>query len=136
MTFYWRWYKKDVKIKFDDEKNSMQIEADDGVETIPYLSTKNEIKKDDDADIILYVSRYNSPKHGIDEKIYVEPKLETIKESEEKTLKTEDDDFIKSVIDENKVDIQISKEIKKIQWEDITNSKLYDKIPFRIFNFN
>ena len=93
----------------------MQIEADDGVETIPYLSTKNEIKKDDDADRILYASRYNSPKHEIDEKIYVEPKLETIKESEEKTLKTEDDDFIKSVIDENKVDIQISKEIKKIQ---------------------
>ena len=34
------------------------------------------------------------------------------KESEEKIVKT-DDDFIKSVIDENKVDIQISKEIKK-----------------------
>ena len=111
MTFYWRWYKKDVKIKFDDEKNSMKIEVDDGVETIPYLSPKNEIKKDDDADTILYASPYNSPKHEIDEKIYVEPKLETIKESEEKTVKTEDDDFIKSVIDENKVDIQISKEI-------------------------
>ena len=90
----------------------MKIEVDDGVETIPYLSPKNEIKKDDDADTIFYVSPYNSPKHEIDEKIYVEPKLETIKESEQKTVKTEDD-FIKSVIDENKVDIQISKEIKK-----------------------
>ena len=28
----------------------MKIEVDDDVETIPYLSPKNEIKKDDDAD--------------------------------------------------------------------------------------
>ena len=41
--------KKDVKIKFDDEKNSMKIEVDDDVERIPYLSPQNEIKKDDDA---------------------------------------------------------------------------------------
>ena len=64
----------------------------------------------------MYASPHNSPKHEIDEKIYVEPKLETIEEIEEKTAK-KDDDFIKSVIDENKADIQISKdaEIKKIQ---------------------
>ena len=52
-----------------------------------YLSPKNEIKKDDDADTILYASLYNSPKHEIDEKIHVEPKLETIGEIEEKTVK-------------------------------------------------
>ena len=45
--------KKDVKIKFDDEKKLMKIEVDDDIETIPYLSPKNEIKKDDDADTIL-----------------------------------------------------------------------------------
>ena len=78
--------KKDVKIKFDDKKNSMKIEADD-VETIPYLSPKNKTKKDDNTDTILYASLYNSPKHEIDEKIYVEPKLETIEETEEKTAK-------------------------------------------------
>ena len=64
----------------------------------------------------MYASLHNSPKHEIDEKIYVEPKLETIEEIKEKTAK-KDDYFIKSVIDENKADIQISKdvEIKKIQ---------------------
>ena len=31
----------------------MKIEVDDDIETIPYLSPKNEIKKDDDADTIL-----------------------------------------------------------------------------------
>ena len=45
--------KKDVKIKFDDEKKLMKIEVDDDIETIPYLSPKNEIKKDDDTDTIL-----------------------------------------------------------------------------------
>ena len=65
----------------------MKIEVDDDVETIPYWSPKNEIKKDDDADTILCASPYNSPKHDIDEKIYVEPKLETIKEIAEKTVK-------------------------------------------------
>ena len=109
--------KKDVKIKFDDKKNSMKIEVDDYVERIPYLSPqneikkdddaddeknsmkfkqtmlkqflspKNEIKKDDDADTILYTSLYNSPKCEVDGKIYVEPKLETIEEIEEKTAK-------------------------------------------------
>ena len=74
--------KKDVKIKFDDEKKLMKIEVDDDIETIPYLSPKNEIKKDDDADTILQASLCNSSKHGIDGKIYVEPKLETIEEIE------------------------------------------------------
>ena len=48
--------KKDVKIKFDDKKNLMKIEVDNDVETIPYLSSKNEIEKDDDVDTILYTS--------------------------------------------------------------------------------
>ena len=62
------------------------------------------------------MSPYNSPKHEIHEKIYVEPKLETIEEINEKIAKKQDG-FITSVIGENKVDIQISKdaEIKKIQ---------------------
>ena len=42
--------KKDVKIKFDDDKKLMKIDVDDDIETIPYLSPKNEIKKDDNAD--------------------------------------------------------------------------------------
>ena len=79
--------KKRCKIKFYDKKNSMKIEVDDDVETIPYVSPKNEIKKDDVADTIFCASPYNSPKHDIDEKIYVEPKLETIKEIAEKTVK-------------------------------------------------
>ena len=91
--------KKDVKIKFDDKKNLMKIEVDNDVETIPYLSSKNEIEKDDDVDTILYTSLNNSPKHEINEKIYVQPKLETIEEIEEKTVKKEHD-FIKFVIDE------------------------------------
>ena len=91
--------KKDVKIKFDDKKNWMKIEVDNDVETIPYLSSKNEIEKDDDVDTILYTSLNNSPKHEINEKIYVQPKLETIEEIEEKTVKKEHD-FIKFVIDE------------------------------------
>ena len=65
----------------------MKIKVDDDVETIPYVSPKNEIKKDDVADTIFCASPYNSPKHDIDEKIYVEPKLETIKEIAEKTVK-------------------------------------------------
>ena len=79
--------KKDVKIKFDNKKNSMKIEVDDDIETIPYLSSKNKTKKNDDAETILYASLYNFPKHEIDEKIYVEPKLETIEEIEEKNFK-------------------------------------------------
>ena len=65
----------------------MKIEVDDDVEAIPYWSPKNEIKKDDDADISLCAWSYNSPKHDIDEKIYVEPELETIEEVTEKTVK-------------------------------------------------
>ena len=53
----------------------MKIEVDNDIETIPYLSPNNEIKKDDNADTILYASPYNSPKHQNDEKIYVKPKL-------------------------------------------------------------
>ena len=53
----------------------MKIEVDNDIETIPYLSPNNEIKKDDNADITLYASPYNSPKHQNDEKIYVKPKL-------------------------------------------------------------
>ena len=49
--------------------------------------TKNKTKKNDDAETILYASLYNFPKHEIDEKIYVEPKLETIEEIEEKNFK-------------------------------------------------
>ena len=60
---------------------------DDDIETIPYLSPKNEIQKDDDADTVLCASPYNSPKHETDKKIYVEPKLETIQEIAEKTVK-------------------------------------------------
>ena len=35
--------KKNVKIKFEDEKNSVKIEVDNDVETSPYVSPKNEI---------------------------------------------------------------------------------------------
>ena len=69
------------------KKDLMKIEVDNDVETIPYLSPKNEIEKGDDADTILYASLNNSPKHEIDEKIYVQPKLETIEEIEEKAVK-------------------------------------------------
>ena len=65
----------------------MKIEVEDDIETIPYLSSKNKTKKNDDAETILYASLYNFPKHEIDEKIYVEPKLETIEEIEEKNFK-------------------------------------------------
>ena len=116
MTFYWRWWQKRCKNKIWWQKKFNKNWSRRWLETIPYLSPKNGIKKDDDADTILYASKYNSPKHEIDEKIYVEPKLETIKETGEKTVQKEDD-FIKSVIDENKVGIQISRdaEIKIIQ---------------------
>ena len=35
--------KKNVKVKFEDEKNSVKIEVDNDVETSPYVSPKNEI---------------------------------------------------------------------------------------------
>ena len=53
----------------------MKIEVDDDIETIPYLSPKNEIKKDDDADTILFALLYNSSKYEIDEKIFQNLKL-------------------------------------------------------------
>lgn len=62
----------------------MKIEVDDDVETIPYWSPKNEIKKDDDADTILCASPYNSPKHDIGEKYMLDQNLKLSKKSQKK----------------------------------------------------
>ena len=64
------------------------------------------------------MSTCNSPKLEIHEKIYVEPKLETVEEINEKIAKKEDD-FITSVIGESKVDIQISKDAEIIKIQDV-----------------
>ena len=79
--------KIDVKIKFGFEKKSMKIEVGDVIETIPYLSPKNEFKKDDDADTILYASLYNSPSMEVMKKYMLNQNLKLSKKLKKKLQK-------------------------------------------------
>ena len=113
--------KKDVKIKSDTEMDDIERifyaspkrENDiDDIETIPYVSPKRE----NDRETTAYASPRKESKDEIEEKIYEDPKLETAVEIEKQTAEREEK-FIKSELEQDKVDIQVSREsdIKKVQ---------------------
>ena len=101
--------KKDVKIKKESDTEM------DETETIPYASPKRE-NDIDDSETIVYSSPKREIEDEIDEKIYKEPKLETAVEPEKQAVENEKK-FIKSELEQNKVDVKIEKEsdIKKVQ---------------------
>ena len=116
--------KKDVKIKSDTEMDDIErifyaspkMENDiDDIETIPYVSPKRE-NDIDDRETTAYASPRKESKDEIEEKIYEDPKLETAVEIEKQTAEREEK-FIKSELEQDKVDIQVSREsdIKKVQ---------------------
>ena len=116
--------KKDVKIKSDTEMDDIErifyaspkMENDiDDIETIPYVSPKRE-NDIDDRETTAYASPRKESKDEIEEKIYEFPKLETAVEIEKQTAEREEK-FIKSELEQDKVDIQVSREsdIKKVQ---------------------
>ena len=116
--------KKDVKIKSDTEMDDIErifyaspkMENDiDDIETIPYVSPKRE-NDIDDSETTAYASPRKESKDEIEEKIYEDPKLETAVEIEKQTAEREEK-FIKSELEQDKVDIQVSREsdIKNVQ---------------------
>ena len=116
--------KKDVKIKSDTEMDDIERifyaspkrENDiDDIETIPYVSPKRE-NDIDDRETTAYASPRKESKDEIEEKINEDPKLETAVEIEKQTAEREEK-FIKSELEQDKVDIQVSREsdIKKVQ---------------------
>ena len=62
----------------------------------------------DDEEIILYTPPKKENNNEIDEKIYKEPKLETIVEIEKQATICEEK-FIRTKLDANKVDLKISR---------------------------
>ena len=133
--------KKDVKIKSNTEMDDIETipyvspkrkNAIDDIETIRYASPKSEndiddiktipyasSKRENDIDYretIAYASPRRESKDEIDKKIYKEPKLETAAEIE-KTNCRDRKKFIKSELEQDRVDIQVSREsdIKKVQ---------------------
>ena len=101
--------KKNVKIKKESDTKM------DETETIPYASPKRE-NDIDDSETIVYSSLKRESEDEIDQKIYKEPKLETAVETEKQAVENEKK-FIKSELEQNKVDVKIEKEsdIKKVQ---------------------
>ena len=86
-------------------------------ETIPYTSLKRENDNGiDNRETILYTSQRRESKDEIDKKIYKEPKLETSAEIEKQAI-IDEQIFLKNELEQNKVDLKLSKEaeIKKIQ---------------------
>ena len=100
--------KKDVKIKKESDTEM------DETETIPYVSPRRE-NDIDDSETIVYASPKAESEDKIGEKIYKEPKLETAVEIKKQAIEDKKK-FIKSELEQNKVDIQIAKEsdIKKV----------------------
>ena len=86
----------------------------DDFETIPYASPNKE-SDIDDRETIAYASPRRESEDEIDEKIYKEPKLETAVEIEKQNAEREKK-FIKSELEQDKVDVQVSREsdIKKV----------------------
>ena len=133
--------KKNVKIKSDTKMDDIETilysspkrENDIyDIETIPYVSwrRKNDI---DDRETIAYASPRKESKDEIDEKIYKEPKLETAVEIERQTAEREKK-IIKSELEQDKVDIQVSREsdIKKVQ--DVFD-EVKEEEPLNVENF-
>ena len=65
----------------------------------------------DDSETIVCASPKRETEDEIDEKIYKEPKLETAVEIEKQAVQDEKKKIIKSELEQNKVDIQIAKEL-------------------------
>ena len=116
--------KKDVKIKSDTEMDDIETilyaspkreNNIDDIEIIPYDSPKRE-NDIDDRETMAYASPRRESEDEIDEKIYEEPKLETAVEIEKQAADREKK-IIKSELEQDKVDIQVSREsdIKKVQ---------------------
>ena len=97
---------KDGKIKSDTEM--------DDIETIPFTSPKRE-NGIDHRETIAYASPRRESEDKIDEKIYNELKLENTAEIEKQTAEREKK-FIKSELEQDKVDVQVSRksDIKKV----------------------
>ena len=118
-------FPNDISVKieedFPDDNNDdvvIKQESDteiDDAETIPYASPKRE-DDIDDREAILYTSPRREDEGEIDEKIFKESKLETPVEIE---IQAEIDrgNFMKSELEQNKVDLKLSKEaeIKRLQ---------------------
>ena len=104
----------------------------DDLETIPYVSPKRE-NDIDYRETIAYASQRTESKDKIDEKIYKEPKLQTAVEIEKQTAEREKK-FIKSELEQDKVDIQVSREsdIQKIQ--DVFD-EVKEEEPLNVENF-
>ena len=81
----------------------------DETEIIPFASPKKE-NYIDDSETIVYASQKGKVKMKLTKKIYKEPKLETAVEIEKQALEDENK-FIKSELEQSKVDIQITKEL-------------------------
>ena len=102
----------------DDDKNfpddiSIKQESDSPDDVLIKQESDNEI---DDRETIPYTSPKRENVNEIDEKIYKEPKLETAVETRKQAI-TDEEKFIKTELDANKVDLETSEEaeIKKIE---------------------
>ena len=102
------------------------------IETIPYLSPKKE-NDIDDRETMAYASPRRESEDEIDEKIYEEPKLETAVEIEKQAADREKK-IIKSELEQDKVDVQVSREsdIKKVQ--DVFD-EVKEEEPLNVENF-
>ena len=87
-------------------KQESDTEMDDA-ETIPYASPKRE-DNIDDRETIIYASLRMESEDEIDEKIYKEPKLETAEI--EIQAEVDGNTFLKSELEQNNVDLKLSKE--------------------------
>ena len=87
----------------------------DDAETIPYASSKRE-DDIDNREIILYAFPRRESEDEIDIKIYKEPKLETPVKIEIQA-EIDRENFLKSELEQRKVDLKLSKEaeIKRVQ---------------------
>ena len=111
-----------MKIKSDTEMDDTETilytspkrkNGTDVIKTIPYVSLKRE-NVIDDKETIAYASPKREVEDEIDKKIYKEPKLETAVEIEKQTAEREKK-IIKSELEQDKVDIQVSRgsDVKK-----------------------
>ena len=95
-------------------KQGISTKMDDA-ETIPYASSKRE-DDIDNREIILYAFPRRESEDEIDIKIYKEPKLETTVKIEIQA-EIDRENFLKSELEQRKVDLKLSKEaeIKRVQ---------------------
>ena len=99
----------DVSIK--EEKD---FPDDDNDDVFIKQQSDNEIEENGNRETIPYASPKRESEDEIDEKIYKEPNLETAVEIEKQAI-IDEEKFIKTELDEKKVNLKISKEaeIKK-----------------------